>query len=124
MINIKLLVDVKIIQETLSRLGVCNWNTQILYPSAYLISLEGQNYIAHFKELFKYINKDAFENFTEQDKERLNSIVWLLEKWGLVESCESLEPHSIKVDTIRFDEKKNWLIKNKIKIKNIEAILA
>ena len=123
MIQVKILVDRKIVHETLSRCGIANFDTCILYPSCYLIHLDDKDYIAHFKELFKFINKDAFDNMTESDFERLNSVCYCVEKWGLIDCLDEIEPHKIKIDCIRFDEKKEWIIKNKIKIKNLETIL-
>lgn len=123
MIEIKLLVMEKIVKETLSRIGIGNFDAYILYPSAYLIRLEGNYYIASFKELFKFINPLSFENFTDSDRERLNSICWLLEKWGLIECIDNIDPHSTKIDCIKFEDKKQWAIRNKIKIRNLESIL-
>ena len=123
MIEIKLKVDKKIVQETLQRIGIANFDTCILYPSAYLVCIDGKDYICHFKELFKYLNEDAFDNMSESDLERRNSICFCIQKWGLIECLESIEPHKIQIDTIRFEEKRNWIIKHKIKIKNLEAIM-
>lgn len=123
MVKIKLLSDRKVVQETLSRMGIGNFSTYILYPSAYLISLEDGDFIAHFKELFRFINKEAFDNMAESDYERLNSICFCVQKWGLIECLDDIEPHKTKIDCIRFEDKKNWIIKNKIKVKNLSSIL-
>ena len=122
MIRIKLLVDKKICQESLSRMGVCNYDTKILYPSAYIYEVEGIQYVAHFKELFKFINPEkSFDNMQDSDYERLNSICWCLERWELIECIDPIIPHKTKIDCIRFSEKGEYLIKNKIKIRNLES---
>jgi hypothetical protein len=123
MLRIKCLVDRKIISETLSRMGVCNFNNYIIYTSAYLIHLEDCDYLASFKELFKYVNEDSYNTMSEIDFERLNSIAYCLENWKLVECIDSIVPHKIKIDTISFSEKSKYLIKHKIKLRNLEGIL-
>jgi hypothetical protein len=122
MIEIKLLADFKVISETLSRIGIACQNSHILYPSCYLIHITESYYIAHFKELFSFVNQDSYDNLTEEDEMRLNSIVWLLQNWKLIEALEEIGSHSLNISVLRFEEKKDWQIKHKIKLKNLLGI--
>ena len=122
-IEIKTLVDHKIISETLSRIGIMCCSSRTLYPSAYLVHLTESFYIAHFKELFSFINQDAYENTTMEDEHRLFSICFLLQQWKLIECLDPIIPHNISIDVLRFEEKKDWQIKHKIKLKNLLGIM-
>ena len=80
-------VDLSIIEETLSRIGVCDKKNKILYPSCLLYKdIDSKFYIAHFKEMFLIRQtKASYDNISDEDYVKLNSIALLLEDWGLVE---------------------------------------
>jgi len=113
---------IKIIDETLSRMGIGNNKKKILYRTCHLVEIEGRYFIVHFKELFLLHDKTAY--FSEDDIPRRNKIVEMLETWGLlsvvdkpgmyvwndevVEECEE-----VKVFIISHKQKENWEIVSK-----------
>lgn len=71
-----------IIKETLTRIGIKDKEEPKLYQSCYILHKKGKYYIVHFKNLRALDGIPT--NFTLTDRYRLNAIVGLLEKWGLV----------------------------------------
>src|SRR5210317_357271 len=70
------------IKETLTRIGIASRKDRKLYQSCHILHKQGKYYIVHFKELFMLDGK--INNFSEEDEARRNTIVNLLEEWGLV----------------------------------------
>jgi hypothetical protein len=70
------------IKETLTRIGIASRKEKKLYQSCHILHKQGKYYIVHFKELFMLDGK--INNFDDSDKSRRNTIVNLLEEWGLV----------------------------------------
>ena len=70
------------IKETLTRIGIASRKEKKLYQSCHILHKQGKYYIVHFKELFMLDGK--INNFDDGDKSRRNTIVNLLEEWGLV----------------------------------------
>ncbi len=109
------------IKETLSRIGIplVKDGTKQLFQSCHILHKQGRYYIVHFKELFALDRKP--HDFTMSDKARRNTIVHLLEEWGL---CEVLD-HSKMMDprapmsgikVISYKEKDEWQLKSKYSI--------
>lgn len=71
------------IRETLTRIGIASRKESTLYQSCHILHKQGRYAIVHFKELFELDGKPS--NFSEEDRGRRNTIVNLLEDWGLVE---------------------------------------
>ena len=71
------------VRETLSRIGVASRKEKKLYQSCHILHKQGKYYIVHFKELFALDGKST--NLSENDIARRNTIVNLLNDWGLVE---------------------------------------
>ncbi len=110
-------VSEKIIIETLSRIGIASKKEKILWPSCYLFKENDRCFILHFKELF-LLRNDGYNNISEQDLERRNSIVYCLQSWGLIEADETkIIPHETFVFILPFNEKKEWSIQHKFKIR-------
>lgn len=110
-------IEPKIIVETLSRMGIANRKDRIIYPSCYLYPENGEFFICHFKELFVR-NNYGFNNISEDDIKRRNSIIYCLVKWKMVEVLEgSIEPHEQYVYTIPHREKSEWTIKHKYRLR-------
>ena len=110
-------VNEKIVIETLSRIGICNKKEKILYPSCYLIKEDGKYYLGHFKELF-LLRSDGYNNISNQDIERRNSIIYCLWSWGLIDVDEDkILPHETFVFILPYNEKKDWVISHKYKIR-------
>jgi hypothetical protein len=94
---------------------------KVLYQSCHILHKQGRYVILHFKELFYLDGKPS--SLTENDIERRNTIVNLLEEWGLIKIVEEekskianmLAPlHQIKV--ISFKEKDEWNLISKYTI--------
>ena len=116
--------ELSVIEETLSRIGVCDKKNKILYPSCLLYKdIDSKYYIAHFKEMFLIRQtKASYNNISEEDLIKLNSIALLLEDWGLVDviSFDDLdEIETVYVYVLPHLEKKNWLIKNKFNVRTL-----
>lgn len=99
------------IKETLSRIGVASKKDNTLYQSCHILHKQGKYYITHFKELFLLDGKQS--DFDENDKGRRNTIVDLLEEWGLLEVVSKdkvAEPKApiSQVKIISYKEKENW----------------
>lgn len=102
--------DFMVIRETLSRIGVSPKGKNVLYQSCHLIHKDEVYIIAHFKELFALDGLPS--NVSEEDLQRRNAIVKLLEEWELLEIIDkdkvkdSMPINGLKV--IKHTEKKNW----------------
>lgn len=106
------------IKETLTRIGVASKKDKILYQSCHILHKQGRYYLVHFKELFALDGK--LSNFSEDDRQRRNSIALLLEEWNLFKIVnknliESKAPlNQIKV--LAFKEKADWDLQSKYTI--------
>jgi len=102
--------DFMVIRETLSRIGVSPKGKNVLYQSCHLIHKDEIYIIAHFKELFAL--DDLPSNVSEEDLQRRNAIVKLLEEWELLEVVDKdklkdcMPSNGLKV--IKHTEKQNW----------------
>lgn len=99
------------IKETLSRIGVASKKDKTLYQSCHILHKQGKYYITHFKELFLLDGKQS--DFDENDRGRRNTIVDLLEEWGLLEvvSTDKVEDPKAplsQVKIISYKEKGDW----------------
>lgn len=99
------------VKETLTRIGVASKRDMKLYQSCHILHKQGRYYIVHFKELFALDGKPS--SISEEDYGRRNTIVKLLDEWGLVESVtpvtalEPLTPLS-QIKVIPHKEKNQW----------------
>jgi len=59
LLEVKILVDAKVISETCSRIGIANKKTKVLYPSCYLYEKDGKFFLAHFKQMFLLTRESA-----------------------------------------------------------------
>ena len=117
--------NVKIIRETLTRIGIpagsMNDSYRKLYQSCHIKELDGKFYIVHFKELFGLDGRKA--DLSENDYARRNTIAFLLEDWGLL---KVKEPEHIKENTVSltniliipYKDKSKWDLKQKYTIKD------
>jgi len=124
MVSVDSLIEVKIaeeedflkIKETLTRIGVASRKDNKLYQSCHILHKQGKYYIVHFKELFALDGKPS--DFTDEDKGRRNTIIQLLQEWGLI---KVVEPDYIKepkapmsqVKIIPHKDKANWTLEAK-----------
>lgn len=122
MVSIKLLeiipnVEIPIITETLSRIGIANKKDQILYPSCYLYKdIDNKYYICHFKELYLIrMDRAGYSNISDDDILRKNSIALLLEKWNLIKNITAIDnKDTVFVFALPYKEKSKWTITHKI----------
>ena len=99
------------IKETLSRIGVASKKDKVLYQSCHILHKQGKYYITHFKELFLLDGKSS--DFDDNDRGRRNTIVKLLEEWGLLDVVSTdkvAEPQAAlsQIKIITFKEKDEW----------------
>jgi len=104
------------VRETLSRIGVASRKEKKLYQSCHILHKQGKYYIVHFKELFALDGKDT--NLSENDIARRNTIVNLLNDWGLVEVLGTAEPAAplSQIKVISYKEKSDWTLETKYNI--------
>jgi hypothetical protein len=110
------------IKETLTRIGIASRKDRTLYQSCNILhkrdrETEVSRYaIMHFKELFILDGKQ--NTLDEEDVARRNTIVNLLEEWGLLrivnpkQTEDPVAPLS-KIKIIAFKEKNSWRIESK-----------
>ena len=99
------------VKETLTRIGVASRKNRALYQSCHILHKQQKYYIVHFKELFALDGKPT--NFDKEDLARRNTIVNLLEEWGLVKILDpevTAEPTAPLSQTkiISFKDKDQW----------------
>ena len=104
------------VRETLSRIGVASRKEKKLYQSCHILHKKGKYYLVHFKELFALDGKNT--NLSENDIARRNTIVNLLNDWGLVNVVGNAEPSAplSQIKVISFKEKSEWLLETKYNI--------
>ena len=99
------------IRETLSRIGIAAKKERKLYQSCHILHKQGKYYIVHFKELFALDGKPT--NFSDEDRGRRNTVVALLEEWGLVtimnpSSIESPRATLNNIKILPYGQKDEW----------------
>ena len=109
------------VKETLTRIGIASRREKKLFQSCHILHKQGKYYIVHFKELFALDGKPT--NISENDIERRNTVVNLLNEWSLVEivSPEKAQPTiSIRqMKILPFGEKSEWDLQAKYTIGNV-----
>lgn len=117
LLKVDLLVDKKVVQETLNRMGISNKKKKVLYPSCYIYEKDEEFFLVHFKQLFTMSRDNAYDNIGEQDIIRRNSIAFCLKNWGLIDIEDKfIDPHDSFVFVLPHDEKNEWTITHKINL--------
>ena len=125
MINISDLVEVKLrkpddflkVKETLSRIGVASKKEKTLYQSCHILHKQGKYYIVHFKEMFLLDGKNS--NFSEEDRNRRNTIAKLLHEWELLDLIKPIDDDMLSLNQIKIithKEKNEWKLVTKYTI--------
>lgn len=128
-ISVETLIEVELpseddflkIRETLTRIGVASRKEKKLYQSCHILHKRGKYYIVHFKELFGLDGKPT--DFDENDVGRRNTIINLLEEWGLITILnknlikEPVAPLS-QIKIITYGERDDWELVAKYNIGN------
>jgi len=99
------------IKETLTRIGIASRKDKKLYQSCHILHKQGKYYIVHFKELFMLDEK--INNFSDEDQGRRNTIVNLLEEWGLIKAVNSKQTEDpvaplSQIKILPHKEKEEW----------------
>jgi hypothetical protein len=99
------------IKETLTRIGIASRKDKKLYQSCHILHKQGKYYIVHFKELFMLDGK--INNFSEEDQARRNTIINLLEEWGLINIVNSKQTEDpvaplSQIKILPYKEKDEW----------------
>ena len=98
------------VKETLTRIGVASRKENKLFQSCHILHKQGKYYIVHFKELFALDGKPT--NFSENDVARRNTIVTLLQEWGLIKHISGdIETYVAPMNQIKilaYSEKEEW----------------
>jgi hypothetical protein len=113
-VAIKPLKDVAVVIETLERLGIGVQRTKTIYPSAYLMKYKGVFKVMHFKEMLALDGNEAIPS--EDDLQRRNSIIKLLENWGLLEVIDDSFPYdedTVFVFVLPYLDKEDWKVVHK-----------
>lgn len=104
------------IRETLTRIGIANNKTRMLWQSCHILQKQGKYFITHFKELLKLDGRQI--NMSEDDLLRRNNIARLLEEWGMCKilstDLEFSEENNFRVLT--HAQKANWKLLYKYRI--------
>ena len=105
-----------LVKETLSRIGIFSKRNNTLSQTASLLHKKGRYRILHFKEFFILDGKSA--NITEDDLNRRNRIVYLLDQWNLIkidkEQYEYVKNNMSPMNSIKiipFKEKDDYVLK-------------
>lgn len=123
-IEVDLKSEFNIITETLTRIGILNNNTKELYQSCHIFHNKGKYFIVHFKELFSmfsFKNENNIDeskiHMNEDDFNRRNSIIFLLQNWGLIniQDNEYITENkgNVNITVIPFKEKDNYKLISK-----------
>jgi hypothetical protein len=107
------------IKETLTRIGIASRKEKKLYQSCHILHKKGRYAILHFKELFILDGKE--NNFVDEDLGRRNTVVNLLEEWGLLEvvNASDIEDPVSPLNQIKIlshKEKSEWALESKYNI--------
>lgn len=107
------------IKETLTRIGIASKKENKLFQSCHILHKKGKYYITHFKEMFSLDGKVT--NFSDEDKARRNTIIGLLEEWGLCKVLDKTKIENPKVTInqikiIPYKEKDDWILESKYSI--------
>lgn len=108
------------VRETLTRIGIASKADRKLYQSCHILHKQGRYFIVHFKELFALDGKTT--TLSNGDIQRRDAIAKLLEDWGLVKLCRTVEINvkSVLAQTkvVSYHEKHLWELVAKYTIGN------
>jgi len=107
------------VKETLTRIGISSRKEKKLYQTCHILHKQGRYATLHFKELFILDGKT--DTFIEEDASRRNTIVNLLEEWGLVsvvqtEKAQDPVAQLNQIKILSHKEKSNWTLQAKYNI--------
>lgn len=127
LLEVKPLVDISIIRETLTRIGIVDKKQKKIYQSCHLIEQFDTFYLAHFKQLFVMSRSKngfpGFGNVSMEDIDRRNSIAFLLAKWNMIKIIkpEEIDPHNTRVDVVSHKDAGEYTKIRKFNINNLNC---
>lgn len=105
------------VRETLTRIGLPSKSDdgdKVLWQTCHVLHKQGRYFIVHFKQLFLLDGRSRVTNFSEEDEDRTEFIVNMLENWGLVTPMVQVDPKiESNVLVIPYREKDKWTLKQK-----------
>lgn len=104
------------VKETLTRIGIASrseGDEKTLWQSCHVLQKKGKYYICHFKQMFLLDGRMKSTNFTDDDYDRLEYVVALLEEWGLVMPVLRVQKPQTHVVVIPFGKKNEWDLRSK-----------
>lgn len=126
LLAIQLLVDEKIVKETLSRMGIPDIRNKQLYQTCHLFKQFDILYLAHFKQLFKFTSnkygQPGFGNVSQEDLTRRDAIALRLKNWHMINIMNESAidcTNNCKIFCVPFKEKRNWHLVQKINVDNL-----
>lgn len=125
LLEVKPLVDISIIRETLTRIGIVDKKQKKIYQSCHLIEQFDTFYLVHFKQLFVMSRSKngfpGFGNVSMEDIDRRNSIAFLLAKWNMIKIIkpEEIDPHNTRVDVVSHKDAGEYAKIRKFNINNL-----
>ena len=128
-IKVKLKTSYAVVCETLERIGIVNKKEKKIFPSCYCHKFELEDgstdyRICHFKEMFKLEGKES--TFSKVDRLRLQTIVFFMKRWNIIELVNKDDVNTIledHIDVVSHADKKDYQIVHKFrysKKRNIE----
>jgi hypothetical protein len=126
LLEIKPLVDIKVIIESLTRIGIANKTEKILYPSCYLWPMnettpDTKYHLVSFKQLFILTRNDSYDNISKSDIMRRNAIAFCLMRWNLISIPDEsqIKERETYIFVLPFSDKPNWRIQHKINLNSL-----
>lgn len=124
---ISLLVDERILVETLSRMGIPDIKHKKLYQTCHLFKQFNNMYLTHFKQLFKFATAKnglpGFGNVSQEDLMRRDAIAIRLRNWKLINILNpeimSMSNASCKIFCVPYTNKSEWTFIQKINVNNL-----
>jgi hypothetical protein len=110
------------VKETLTRMGIASrkpGEKPVLWQSCHVLHKRGHYFVVHFKQMFLLDGRADRTVMSEDDTNRLNAIVSLLNEWGLVKPLKPVvKPASedVSVVVISYASKGGWSLKSKYSI--------
>lgn len=113
------------VRETLTRIGLparTPEGKQTLWQTCHVLHKQGRYFIVHFKQLFLLDGRSKVTNFTDEDEDRTEFIVNLLESWGLVRSLVEIDSEiEANVLIIPYKDKHRWDLRAKYTLGNSDG---
>ena len=127
LLSISLLVDERILVETLSRMGIPDIKHKKLYQTCHLFKQFNNMYLTHFKQLFKFATAKnglpGFGNVSQEDLMRRDAIAIRLRNWKLINILNpeimSMRNASCKIFCVPYTNKSEWTFIQKINVNNL-----